>query len=417
MKNLNLRLSIPICLPLLLAQFPFFFSPALADTFILQDGRVISGIVKNAKNVQIDNATKVLWTVEIEPGVYARILDSELIRNGHKEDTDRDREYERRLSAISDTADEHYTLAGWCGSAMEERRMAHLLRAIDLDPNHRPARIAAGFKEDTNGRWVKIEEIMQGDRGKIFYKGRWRYPESVAIEEAEEQANDASAAASVDIARWHRDVVLGSDARRAKALEELRGINQPGAINILSQLLLDTYKPALQKPTPAPLKLLYMKLLTQFDSPNVARTLAQSYMASDDSQLQTLAINTLQQSGRETAISVFLGYLGNSYNPSINRAAEGLGQLAATDAVLPLIYALNTEHTQTVGGGNTNYSTQGMSFGNKQKEVKVQLQNASVLATLGQMTGQGNFGYDEPRWLAWYASRFAPPADDLRRDY
>jgi hypothetical protein len=56
-----------------------------------------------------------------------------------------------------------------------------------------------------------------------------------------------------------------------------------------------------------------------------------------------------------------------------------------------------------------------MTFGGKEQIQEYSEQNASVLGTLAQLTGQ-NYDYNQSQWLAWYASVYAPPAGDLRRD-
>ncbi|GIW99078.1 MAG: hypothetical protein KatS3mg111_2411 [Pirellulaceae bacterium] len=396
---------------LTLAVFPI---TATADIFRFQDGRVVAGKVIRQTQQTVDERAQTVWTVEIEPGVFLQIYESELERNGHEPLSEAEKEYAAKIATLPETAQAHYDLAGWCSQhGLTGLAKAHYQRAVDLDPEHEAARAAAGYKKDENGRWVRKDEIYGERRGKILYKGRWRFPEAVAIEEAEEKAQQELAPLRKDLYRWHSQASTGRSARlQEEALAHIRQINDPRAIGILGEFLLDTKKPA-----PVPLRMLYVEVLSRFRNPQAAQILASTSLLDPVASVRHAALDALAAYGREWAVPFYIAHLRNPNNELVNRAAECLGQFNPPEAILPLIEALNTEHVQETGGGpNMNVSNQGgLSFGGGPKKVQVTLQNASVHATLAALTEQ-NYGYDESQWLAWYARTFAPPVADLRRD-
>ncbi len=391
-------------------------STSHADVFRFKDGRVISGTVKAEQKGEVDKVPVTLWTVELEPGTFMQILDSDLVRNGHETLSDAEKQYAQNISKLPPTAEAHFELAGWCSRyGLRDLARAHYLRVLDIDPDHEPARVASGFKKDDNGRWVKIEEVMGGQRGKVRHGRGWRFPESVAIEQAEEEAKKKIGAATKDLRRWHGSALRGMGRQYQDAINNLMQINDPLTIGTIAEYLLDTRKPGVDPSRWLKLRLIYVQALARFQSFEAARALAQASINDPERRVREASLDALRGFGREVAIPVYVGYLKNTSNELINRAAEGLGVLNAEHSILPLIEALNTEHMQTVGGGNTTYSTGGLSFGSKQKNVTVTRQNAGVRGTLNQLTGQ-NHGFDEGAWMTWYARTYAAPAADLRRD-
>lgn len=390
-------------------------TPAFGDLFRYKDGRIISGkVFGQPTQKKINNVSVTIWTVEIAPGSYVQVLESELARNGHDKLSDAEKEYEREVANLPQTAEAHCELAAWCvRHGMSALAEAHYRRALDLNPEHEVARVAAGYKKDGSGRWVKKEKIYGEQRGKVFYKGRWRFPESVAIEQAEEAANKKIAPLKKDLSRWHTSASFGRTPKQKQdAVAQIRQIRDPAAASILAEYLLETRKPA-----PTPVRLIYVRVLSQFENFTVAKALATASINDPDAIVRTACLDALSKFGEEVAVPMYISYLKNANNDLVNRAAEGLGQFNPRQATLPLIEALVTEHVFEVGGGaQMNVGNQGsFSMGGGPKKEKRSLQNSSVLGTLTQITNQ-NFDYNEPRWTAWYASVYGAPAGDLRRD-
>src|SRR5262249_16623948 len=63
--------------------------------------------------------------------------------------------YEQERTHYKDTAPDQFALPQWCAfHGLASERLIHLKRAIELDPEHAPARNELGYAKK-NGRWVK----------------------------------------------------------------------------------------------------------------------------------------------------------------------------------------------------------------------------------------------------------------------
>ncbi|MBX3420664.1 MAG: HEAT repeat domain-containing protein [Pirellulaceae bacterium] len=387
-----------------------------ADRFQLKDGRLFSGSVVKADTVELDERQQTRWTVEIEPGVIVRIQQSDMNRNGHVGVDEREAEYQQKIVKLPDTADAHYRAAQWCSQqGLHDLARAHYLRTIDLNPEHKEARAAVKHtRSSDSGRWVKRDDVMS-NRGKVFHEGKWKFPEYIPMDEAVQDEAKRRAQLQKEITRWHHDAATGSGEKAQQALAYLSQVDNPLAIEYVSQLLLDKQKSG-QPPATALLKQTYIGVLNKFDSPSAAVTLAQVCVNDALPAVRNAALDALGRGAWQSAMPVLVSYLRHANNELVNRAGFALGQLNAQEAILPLIEALSTKHEfQTAG--NTNYSPTagGLSMGGPKKRT-VELNNDRVHSALAQITGQGQLGFDKSGWKAWYASVYAPPVDDLRRD-
>ncbi|MCA9160279.1 MAG: HEAT repeat domain-containing protein [Planctomycetales bacterium] len=382
------------------------------DIFRYRDGRVISGTVTDEKTKTIHEAPVRVWVVEVEKGVFIRVLESELVRNGYEPLSEARTQYAANVGSVEQTVETHAALAGECMKlGMPDLARAHFLRILDLDPLNSPARVATGYALDENRRWVKKEVVMGENRGKVFHKGRWWFPEMLAIEQSKEAAKDKALAASRDLVRWNATARTATGAHLQAALNGISQINDPLVAGTLIDYLLDTRRAA-----PPELKLMYVDVLSRFENPAVAQALARASMTDASEAVRNACLSALGRYGREAAIPVYVGYLGGKDVAQINSAAYGLRQLQAEGIFFPLLNALTTKQLQGGGGAGINASpTSGTFSTGASKPIEVEVQNQEVLNTLSAMTGQ-SFGFDRAAWIAWYANKYAPPAGDLRRD-
>lgn len=404
----------PFARPFALMLLALSPSLACADVFRYKDGRVVSGTLRgDPKEQTIDGVTETVYTVMLEPGTFVMIFESELERNGHDRLSEAEQNYEATAIDKPQTAEAHYELAAEVSKdLLRDLAKAHYRRILDMDPDNQFARAGADYKKDDSGRWVKKEEIYAGQRGKVFVNGKWRFPESIAVEQAEEEAAQEINPIKKELSRFHQLAAFGrNDRLRSEGIAGIQSINDPLAVPLIAAYLLETFKPA-----PVNVRLLYVRWLARFENPLVAQTLAQASINDPEPQVRNACLSALRSFGANAAVPLYIGQLSSDDNARINIAAQGLAQFNPPQAVLPLIHALNTEHLVDVGGGGDTYSMQGgMTLGGNNKKVKRVFQNASVYATLTQITGQ-NYNYDEALWLAWYARLRAAPANDLRRD-
>jgi len=385
-----------------------------ADEFRLKDGRIISGKLIRTDKIKDADREETRLAIEIEAGVLVGIFQSDLIRSGHAKADQREEAYLQEVAKLEETADAHFLLAQWCAKQeLRDLARAHYLRTIELNPNHKLARAAVHHTlSDTSGRWIRREDQM-AERGKVFYKGKWQFPEFIPMDEQLELEKKEKALVLKEISRLHNDFLRGNADKSQQAAQQLNQLDNPRAIDYVVQLLLGKQKGGLPPATPA-LKQIYIALLSRYDIPHVAIALAHVSVNDAEPSVRTAAIDVLARQGRVVAIPVVASNLRSKNNVIVNRAATVLGQLNAREAILPMINALITQH-EFQGSPNDNFSAGGLAMGGNKKQ-RVDLQNESVLAALSQITGQGQLGYDKASWRAWYASLAAPPADDLRRD-
>ncbi|MEO8268374.1 MAG: HEAT repeat domain-containing protein [Aureliella sp.] len=387
-------------------------STVQGDTFRYRDGRVISGTVTDEKTSTINQAPVKVWVVEVERGAFIRVLESELIRNGYEPLSEARAQYAANVGNVEQTIETHSALAGECMKlGMPDLARAHFLRILDLDPMNSPARVATGYALDENRRWVKKEVVMGESRGKVFHKGRWWFPEMLAIEQSKDAVKNKSLAASRDLVRWHATAMSAHGARLQEALDGISQINDPLVAGTLIDYLLDTRREA-----PPELKLMYVDVLARFENPAVAQALARASMLDTSDAVRNACLSALGHYGREIAIPVYVGYLNSKDRGQVNSAAYALRQLQAEGIFFPLLNALTSKQLQGGGGSGVNASpTSGTFSTGASKPIEVEVQNQEVRNTLSTMTGQA-YGYDRADWIAWFASVNAPTAGDLRRD-
>ena len=225
------------------------------------------------------------------------------------------------------------------------------------------------------------------------------------------EAKEKVLAASRDLGRWHSVALTGNGARLQEAMQNISQVNDPLTAGTIMDFLSDK-----RNPVPPELRLLYIEVLSRFELPTVAQFLARTSMSDASEVVRNRCLSALGNYGREAAIPIYLGYLKSKNNSQINSAAYGLRQLQAEGTFFPLLGALTSKHLQQSGGSGINASPTSGSFSTGGgKPVQVQVQNQEVLNALTALTGQ-NKGFDRSAWTAWYASVYAQPAGDLRRD-
>ncbi len=383
-----------------------------ADEFKLKDGRTFIG-----KLVSAPKPDSKQWTVQLSPGTFVRFESEQLAFNGHLKTEERLEKYRLSLQNVEPTAESHAGLAGWCNSnGLKEQAEAHYRRALDFNPDFRTARTALNYREDASGRWVERDQLMTEGKGKVKVGGRFVYPEVYAFEVQKSELEKKTGAWNPVITRLQRDIIAGK-TNSQKALDELLQIDDAFAIPALGAKLRDAK-------TPTKLQLIYIKLLSQFQLPEALGPLVQASLFDDDPQVRDACLDSLSQFGRDYAVSSYIKVLQSiaakpqaspATTAQVNRAATGLNVLNADYIVLPLINALVTEFKMTRQPQN-NYDASGaFTTGGKPVTTVEKSQNQDVLSALVKMTGQ-NFAFDEAKWMRWYASVYAAPMGDLRRD-
>ncbi len=389
---------------------------SIADEFKLRDGRTLVGQLKSGPKADAPQ-----WTVELQSGALIRFPSSQLETNGHVKTADRIKKYNDELQNVVSTAESHAAIAGWCNkNGLKEQELAHYRRALDFNPDHPTARSALRYIKDNAGRWVERDEFMTEGKGKVKVGGKYVYPEVYAFNEAKETHKKNTGKWNKLIDNLQKDIIA-NNANAEKALAELTQINDPYAVPVFGAKLLAAK-------TPTNLKQIYIQLLTQAQSIDAIGSLVQATLDDPEPHIRNLCLESLNFSrlGKDYAIASYITVLRGIANGkpqespastvTLNRAAVGLNYLDAKNAVLPLIEALVTTYKMTRKQQDQINSSGGTTFGGKPETTIEKSQNQDVLAALVKLSDGRNFSYEKQAWLSWYASVYAAPMGDLRRD-
>ncbi|MGL4512320.1 MAG: hypothetical protein ACRCT8_04460 [Lacipirellulaceae bacterium] len=325
-------------------------------------------------------------------------------------------EYERRAPTVSDTVESQLALARWCrDNGLAEQVRTHLARVVELDPEHAEARKQLGHQQ-VGGRWMSRDEVLAA-RGLVRHQGAYRTHQEVELLERQRLADEKARGWKARLRALRRDL----DDRRPEvarnAADALASLGEPGAAGPLAELLLEERDPLAKQ--------LLARAAAALPSPATLGAVARVAIDDDNPETRAAAAEALQAAGERGAQGLagpFVGALGAKSNETVNRAADALALLGREQSIGPLIDALVTVHKFRVGndGGGDTYSmntgTGQYSFGGGGPKVISQpLENPRVLEALVGLTGE-NFGFDEPAWRAWLASRQIDEQFDLRRD-
>jgi HEAT repeat protein len=248
----------------------------------------------------------------------------------------------------------------------------------------------------------------------VRYKGEWKLPQEVELEEARRKAELVEVQWKGNIKRWRG--WLQTD-KAPKALELIEEINDPCAVPAIKDQLDDEKEYKFRK--------LWLETLGRIDSPAARSILVEVSLKDANLELRLTAVDELARSKSPDAVNQYVKALKSTDNPTINRAALGLGALQDKTAIGPLIDVLVTTHTTTTTQGNgqsinTTFSTggngpSGLSVGSKKQTYTGTFANEDVRNALTRLAGV-NFNYEIERWKAWHAAQRQDAAVNVRRD-
>ena len=134
----------------------------------------------------------------------------------------------------ADTVPAQWELAEWCREQGQvDHRKIHLLRIIELDPNHQQARYALGY-QFLEGEWTTRDEFRR-QKGFELYRGKWRTPQEIEILEERARKEIAQKDWLQKLRRWRRD--LDDPERARSAYQSLLAIQDPLAVDPLARML------------------------------------------------------------------------------------------------------------------------------------------------------------------------------------
>ena len=327
-------------------------------------------------------------------------------------------EYQKMLPTFADTASDQWKLAEWCKvQQLTAERNLHVARVLDLDNKHAGARRALGYVL-IDGAWVKHAETRRQD-GYELYKGRWRTIQEIELLETTAKRELEEKEWLGKIRRWRRELDLV--AKSKEAAEYLSEIRDPVAIAPLVTVMKEDKNRRV--------KMLFADVLAEMKNSAAERALVSISLSDTDEEIFHYCLDKIVKANPPHIADGYIKALKDTNNTTINRAGIALGRLGDRTAIAPLIAALVTTHSQTVGTANRNgaetysqsFSSNGTSFKSAEgpKTYIYRVQNQHVLDGLAQLAGGVNFGFDAKSWQYWHAQekQSVKPGDlDTRRE-
>jgi hypothetical protein len=385
----------------------FFALIVSAETFHLSTGSAVEGKLLNPDQ---DPRT----TYEIETSIGKLVLLAKQVRKVVIKPMVL-QQYEKSLPKVPNTIDGHLDMAAKCALVnLFEQRDFHLLEVLRIDPDNTMVRGKLGFVK-INGQWRK-EDVLMRQQGFVRDGGRWRTRQELTVQQANEDVEDAEIQWRIKIMRWE-SIILHNPAKASVAIASIRAIKDYRATKTLAERLN-------QVKLSRDIKFMYLEVLIAIGGNVPVEAMLKCISMDSDEALRQRCLNQLRKWQSRSAMFFFISLLNATDNQTVNNGGYALGELAMADALLPLIKALRTRHTYTIGGGNNinaNFSPNqpglgGMNFGGKPKVVDQYLINRSVHSAILTIVPEGvNFGYDQDRWMQWYIRLNTPQNINLRR--
>ncbi len=344
-------------------------------------------------------------------------------------------EYEVRARSVADTIAAHWELAEWCRQhGLGAQRQTHLLRVVELDPEHEKARTGLGHVWK-DGAWVDYDEYMLA-RGFVKYKSKYITPQELELLEKTSEELQREQDWFPKVRMW-TTWATGTHASRAQqGLTALKALKDVDAAPAVARFLGEHGSLDVRQ--------LGVQILTQCGGEKSAVALAKICVRDADQQIRYEALEGIPQEHFAKAQALFHKDLRNETNAIVCRAAIGLQRVGDERSIGPLIDALVTSHKYQVrvpGNGAPSYSfgtngtlaspstalppeveaamrtgqlpqgavllnspNPGENLQSRFVTVRMDHPNAEVRSALQRLTGE-DFGFDERLWHLWWASK------------
>lgn len=341
-------------------------------------------------------------------------------------------EYETRSRKIEDTVDAHWELAEWCRQrGLTKQREIQLVRVTELDPDHDKAQTILG-RVWHQGAWVDKDELMTS-QGYVKYKNKYITPQELEVIENTAEELERERGWFQKVRLWHGWLDGNHENRRALAVSNLKGIEDPNAAPAVIKFLAADSRLALRE--------LGVEILVKISGAKAITGLVKLALFDESPDIRSAALGGIQKPDYERAQKSFIAALKNDSNVVVCRAATALGQIGDKNAIGPLIDSLMTAHVYQVAADIPNnqtysFSTDGNFASNstsippavlaavragqllppivvqssdapsppkRMVNVRIEHYNAESLQALGKLTQQ-NFGYDKRTWNLWWAA-------------
>ncbi|KAA5543092.1 HEAT repeat domain-containing protein [Roseiconus nitratireducens] len=326
--------------------------------------------------------------------------------------------YRAAALAADDDAEAHYQLARACKkNGLDGQCDYHFRRAIELDPDHGPARAALGYVRNGND-WILYAD-QQRKRGMIRVAGRWTVPEAHLREERQEQIEVQAKQWVRDFARLRTTVLKGGKAA-PDALAEIKAIDDPTASTAFAEALLDSRG----GPDSQSMRMTYVEKLGSFRTSVALQALVKAGLEEPDAAIRDYALEQLQSYGGASAVATYLPILSaESHTPAqVHAALRALQPFPQPALWRQYVDALITTHKTRISKGpgiQTGMSSLGgggLTMGGKDEVRVEQVRNPGALELLKTIAPGADFQYDQNAWRQYFAAQLMQSPGDLRRD-
>jgi len=295
--------------------------------------------------------------------------------------------YEKLRGTVADSLAGHLSLADWCrGCGLELQERGHLLRVLDMAPDHEPTRNRLGYRL-LDGEWYTGDEASLLRARQAVQQQAWRrwQPEVVAI----------------------RDGLLHADPdERQQSERRLRAIDDTGAIRAMEAILSVTGEAG---------SLLVLDVVARMQGPEAVASLIRHAVLSPSFVVQEDAARRLSLLPREQYVPDMLAEMyspvvttayveptsrGATYRQAFAREARDENQVLVVDTAFRFAGR---------GGADDRFPLQRALQGSAetsawlvgQQNLRTQVLNARIAAALNMATGQQLPA--EPRiWWQWW---------------
>ncbi|MCL2622374.1 MAG: hypothetical protein FWD31_01805 [Planctomycetaceae bacterium] len=380
-------------------------SPAVLSSDILE---LSSSVTIDGKILNSTESPRKTWRVQMAEGVIVELP--------HKAGTSRQvmqpqamQQYYAKVPFLPETVETHLKLAEVCMTQnLVSLGNLHYQRVLDIDPENLKARNALNYRK-INGQWVTLEEEMLRQGYVKTSRGIWTTAQKLMIDERRVQLGQDYREPSPVV----QNLIAQFKANPSQETEDgLLNLTDPEAVPALADALKNEPNPSCRN--------IYVRTLAQIGTGPAFREIAQCAMREKDENVVRVCIVAMQNT---PAISkLFVQFLANQDNTTVNRAAYIIGQLNDRTAIPALINALMTQHDIAVSRVDPNLAqfagTGNHSFGSQQvlrpKTEIVFISNPEVLGALRKLTGM-DFEYEVVAWWNWWAGQNQIVDFDARR--
>ncbi|QDT09613.1 HEAT repeat domain-containing protein [Planctomycetes bacterium K23_9] len=382
------------------------------DTIELRGGGQLAGKVLR----QVETPEGGFVSVQVDDGISVAIEKARVTR---VRTADELAKYSQLAEAAGDDPEKHYLLGKWCtANHLSQQRLFHYQRAITLNPEHNLARAALDYVRDERGNWIPYA-VQQRNRGLIWAKGGWKFPEVVAKDRFQDEAN-------VKASKWIKQVAqlrsqfLGRGKKQQEAWQEIQGIRDPLAAGAIAGEFEKSRGKNIQ---PRALRLEWVKLLGRFRNSVSVRSLVLAGIDEPDAVVREAALAELKKYGWDSAIATYVPMLApKNSSDNVRRALRGLTYFPQSHLAMTYVNALITTHMQVVPQGpgiSTGFSdtgSSGFTTGSDNKPKPVRRKNTDALTLLKMIEPDVDYGFNQQAWREYFAAKLTAYRGNLRRD-